>query len=64
MAVPQLGYLMVRVAKAYRQSPTLARAAQIAIGEELRTTYQLSQQLPPDMAELVARITEKEDVGA
>jgi hypothetical protein len=62
-AFPQLGYLMIWVAKAYRRSPTLPRAAQIAIGEELRTAFQLPEQLPPDMAEVVARIIEKEDVA-
>ncbi len=55
---------MVWVAKAYRQSPTLPRAAQIAIGEELRTAYQTCQELPSQIAELVARLIEKEDVVA
>ncbi len=62
VASPQIGYFVTAIAARYLRlraigwSPGLSRAMQMSIGQELRTSYELPQELPPEMVALLARM--------
>ena len=60
---PQVGYVMMAAAateflhfRVSGQLPMLFRAMQMMIGQELRTVYELPQEVPPEMVALLTRM--------
>ena len=62
VASPQIAYFVAAIAAHYLRSRaivrsrTLLHAMQISIGQELRTVYELPQELPPEMVALLAQM--------
>jgi hypothetical protein len=62
VACLQIGYFAVCILRAYlrvgvtRRGPDLLRALRTAIGEELKTSFAVPEELPPEMLALLKRM--------